>query len=516
MSDGSGSPAIVWFRKDLRLADNQALLAARAGGRPVIPVFIWSPAEEGNWPPGAASRWWLHHSLKSLDADLRHLSSRLVLLPGPAPDALRNLAGKTGAGALLWNRRYEPAAILQEEAVMDAFDAMPAEPDPESVARGVQGPLPRRIVPCRGRDGILLQSFNAALLREPWEIANRSGGPFRVFTPFWKSCLSLGEPAAPLGAPRKLESPGRMPSGLRLRQLDLLPRTGWAGGLAAEWTPGRRGASLHLRRFLKAAMAGYEQRRDRPDEVDTSRLSPYLHHGEIGVREVWAAVRRHAAVRGQPGDTSGSEEFLRQIGWREFAHHILFHFPHTPERPLREELQGFPWRRDPDALAAWQKGRTGFPLVDAGMRELWNIGWMHNRVRMVAASFLVKDLLLPWHEGARWFWDTLVDADLANNTLGWQWSAGCGADAAPYFRIFNPASQGTKHDPEESYTRRWVPELAAVPDRWIHQPHDAPAGLLATASAGHGGDYPLPLVEHGAARQRALAAFAKITKHRGR
>jgi len=515
MADRSGSPAIVWFRKDLRLADNPALLAARTGGRPVIPVFIWSPSEEGNWPPGAASRWWLHHSLESLDTDLHNLGSRLLLLPGPAPAALCSLAGKTGAGALFWNRRYEPAAILQEEAVMDTFDAVPA--GPASVAQGKKDrPLPRRLVSCRGRTGILIQSFNAALLREPWEVSNRSGGPFRVFTPYWKSCLSLGEPAAPLVAPRKLVAPGRMPSGLRLRQLDLLPRPDWAGGLAAEWTPGRKGASQHLRRFLKAAMAGYERRRDRPDEAGTSRLSPHLHHGEIGVREVWATARRHATVHGRPGDTSGSEEFLRQIGWREFAHHILFHFPHTPERPLREEFRSFPWRRDPGALAAWQKGRTGFPLVDAAMRELWSTGWMHNRVRMVAASFLVKDLLLPWHEGARWFWDTLVDADLANNTLGWQWTAGCGADAAPYFRIFNPANQGTKHDPHGSYTRRWVPELAELPDRWIHQPHDAPASVLATASADPGGDYPRHLVEHGAARQRALAAFASITKRRYR
>lgn len=522
------TPAIVWFRRDLRLADNPALQSARARGRPVLPVFIWSPEEEGGWPPGATSCWWLHHSLKSLDSDLRRLGSRLMILRGPAAEALQSLANVTGAGAIFWNRRYEPAAIRQEDAVLDAFGAQPCGPGsdhPDDAGTGLPESLLRRLAPCRGRDGMLLRSYNASLLHEPWEIAGRSGKPFQVFTPFWRSCLSRGGPPPPLPAPRTLASPPnahavRRPAcsrhaGLRLEELDLLPHTDWTAELAGEWTPGRKGASQRLRRFLAEALAGYPHGRDRPDTSGTSRISPHLGHGEIGVREVWAAVRRHAAVAGRPGEIAGSEEFLREIGWREFAYHLLFHFPHTPGQPLRDQFRLFPWRKDPGAMAAWQRGKTGYPLIDSGMRELWTIGWMHNRVRMAAASFLVKDLLLPWQEGARWFWDTLVDADLANNTLGWQWISGCGADAAPYFRIFNPVRQGLKFDPEGVYVRRWAPELASVPDRWVHHPFDAPPDILSCAGVRPGRDYPAPLVDHGAARLRALAALKRISKRSG-
>lgn len=433
---------IVWFRLDLRLTDNPALEAARLRGGPIIPVFIWAPEEEHPWSPGAASRWWLHHSLAALDADLRARGSRLILRRGPSLQTLQALLRETGAEAVYWNRRYEPALIARDTQIKAALSA---------------------------------QSFNSALLVEPWEMKT-----YRVFTPFWRAVLAKGISVDRIPpAPRNLPTPANWPKSLPLEELELLPKIDWAAGLRAAWQPGEAGAQEQLRRFVKAAVTRYTAERDRPDLPATSRLSPHLHFGEIGPRQVWAAVAPIA-------DSSGWG-FLRQLGWREFAHHLLYHFPHTTDQPMRPEFEQFPWQTDPERLRAWQRGRTGFPLVDAGMRELWTTGWMHNRVRMVVASFLVKDLLIPWQEGARWFWDTLVDADLANNTLGWQWTAGCGADAAPYFRVFNPASQAEKFDPHGEYVRRWVPE-AGTPD------------------------YPLPIVDHDEARRRALQAFERLPR----
>ncbi len=430
-------PAIVWFRLDLRLADNPALAAAIKHGGPVIPVFIWSPAEEGTWSPGAASRWWLHQSLAALDADLRRHGSGLVIRRGPALATLRALVQETGANAVFWNRRYEPALRAQCQHVKQALLA----------------------------DGVRAENFNSALLLEPWEIKNKSGEPYRVFTPFYRACLpQLTTAKAPL-SPGKLATPPKLPASLRLAELELAPKINWAGGLRAAWNPGEAGAHVRLREF---AAEHYVERRDRPDLAGTSRLSPHLHFGEIAPWRVWAEA--------------GNEEYRRQLIWREFAHHLLYHFPHTTDEPLRPEFKRMPWRDDPAGLHAWQRGLTGFPIVDAGMRELWATGWMHNRVRMIVGSFLVKDLLLPWQEGARWFWDTLVDADLANNTLGWQWVAGCGADAAPYFRIFNPTSQQAKFDVTGDYVRHWAP------------------------------DSPPPILEHAKAREAALAAFYSLKK----
>lgn len=409
---------IVWFRLDLRLADNPALAAAAKRG-PVLPVYIWAPEEEGAWPPGAASRWWLHHSLKSLAADL----GGLVIRRGPSLDALRQLVKETGATAVFWNRRYEPALIARDTKVKQALIA----------------------------DGLKVESFNSALLFEPWELK-----PYKVFTPFWKACLKLPV-SKPLRAAKLKVAKAKS---LRLEQLKLLPKLDWAADFP--WQPGEAGARRQLRRFKPT---GYRKKRDFPAIAGTSRLSPHLHFGEISPRQVWKA---------------GNVDFRRQLVWREFAHHLLYHFPHTPEKPLRRDFEKFAWRKNSKALQTWQRGRTGYPLVDAGMRELWTTGWMHNRVRMVVASFLVKDLLIPWQEGARWFWDTLVDADLANNTLGWQWVAGCGADAAPFFRIFNPTTQAEKFDPDEKYIRRWVKESVK------------------------------PIVDHAAARQRALDAYKRL------
>ncbi|HEU5070678.1 MAG TPA: deoxyribodipyrimidine photo-lyase [Verrucomicrobiae bacterium] len=477
-------PTLLWFRQDLRLADNPALAAALQRGEPVLPVFIWAPEEEGEWPPGGASRWWLHHSLRALAADLHALGARLVLRRGPTEPALRALLQETGAQAVYWNRRYEPAIVKRDTQLKGALKGA----------------------------GITVESFNAALLHEPWQIQNKAGKPFQVFTPFWRHCLALPEPEVPLAVPHQWPSPARWPASLNLADLALEPVIDWAGGLREAWQPGTAGAAAQLDRFVRDAFADYPEHRNRPDLVGTSRLSPHLHFGEISPRQIWHALRQASPASGKSAPESGwrDSQFLAEVGWREFAHHLLYHFPHTPTEPLRAEFAQFPWQPNADWLKAWQRGQTGVPLVDAGMRELWTTGWMHNRVRMVVASFLVKNLLLPWTDGARWFWDTLVDADLAQNTLGWQWTAGCGADAAPYFRVFNPVSQGAKFDPEGHYVRRWVPELAGLPAAWIHQPWAAPAAELARASVRLGQTYPAPLVSLSISREVALAAYARM------
>lgn len=462
---------LVWFRLDLRLDDHPALLDAVERGA-AVPVFVWSPEEEGRWAPGAASRWWLRRSLASLDASLRARGSRLIVRRGPALKALRELARETGAGRVVWSRRYEPAAIARDAAVKEALRA----------------------------DGLEAESFNSALLVEPWELKTGQGRPYQVFTPFWRACLDRAEPAAPRPAPGRLEAPKSWPESLPVAALGLDPAIPWDAGLRAAWTPGEAPARERLSAWTAGAVGGYDAARDRLGEEGVSRLSPHLHFGELSPRRIWAEVSRRAA--GDPA--KGPEVYLKEVGWREFAHHLLHHFPRTPEAPLRAEFGAFPWRSDAKGLRAWTKGLTGYPVVDAGLRQLWATGWLHNRARMICASFLVKDLLVDWREGASWFWDTLVDADLASNTLGWQWTAGCGADAAPFFRIFNPVLQGKKFDPDGAYVRRWVPELAGLPAETIHEPW----------KAGGVPGYPAPVVDHAEARERALSALGAITKKR--
>ena len=475
------SPSIVWFRNDLRLADNPALHAAVQRGGPIVPVFIHTPEEEAPWSPGGASKWWRHQSLHELETCLRERGARLVLRRGAALATLRALIQETGAGAVFWNRRYEPAVIARDARVKESLR----------------------------NDGIKGESFNGALLHEPWMIKNKSDRPFQVFTPFWKQCLNETDPAEPLPAPEKISAPVKWPESLTLAELELEPKIKWAEGMRAAWLPGETGAANQLKQFLAAAFANYSVDRNRPDLTGTSRLSPHLHFGEISPRQIWHAIRQHAEGKKIPKTVWRTSQFLAEIGWREFAHHLLFHFSHTPTEPLRADFKKFPWRTDAALLKAWQKGRTGYPIVDAGMRELWTTGWMHNRVRMIVASFLVKDLLISWHEGAAWFWDTLVDADLAQNTSGWQWTAGCGADAAPYFRVFNPMSQGEKFDPSGNYVRRWCPELAGLPDEWLHRPWEEPAEILQRARVQLGRDYPPPVVNHAAARVAALEGLKK-------
>jgi deoxyribodipyrimidine photo-lyase len=476
MRERAAGATLVWFRLDLRIGDNPALAAAAARGGPVVPVYIWAPEEEGDWPPGAASRWWLHHSLRSLATDLERLGMRLVVRRGPSLATLRAVAAECGADRVVWNRRYEPALVARDQRVKEAL------------------PLA----------GIEAQSYDSALLFEPWTVTTREGTPFQVFTPFWKACL-VHPPPEPTAAPRRMRVPEAWPTSLAVADLGLEPEVDWAAGLRATWRPGEEGARAQLARFLDATVGGYRENRDRPGLGGTSRLSPHLHFGEIGPRLVWYAIERVAGRSG--ADQEGAAAFQRELGWREFAYHVLFHFPHVPVRPLRAEFARFPWEESAARLRAWQRGRTGYPLVDAGMRELWATGWMHNRVRMVAASFLVKHLLQPWLSGARWFWDTLVDADLANNSLGWQWVTGCGADAAPYFRIFNPTAQGEQVDPHGTYVRRWIPELANVDERLVHRPWEPAAHLSAPA-------YPAPIVDHAAARAGALAALTRMREMR--
>lgn len=471
------STNILWLRQDLRLTDNSALEAALQAER-LVPVYIHDPALNGRWPPGAASNWWLHHSLSNLDQGLRKLGSKLVLRAGTTAEILKDLVETCNATRVCWNRRYEPSLMNADRALKRTLQS----------------------------SGIEVQTSNAGLLFEPWEIQRKaskdSPQPYKVFTAYWRACLKCGLPDRAPGRPKKLPPlPGAL-SCLSLADLELLPRTRWDAGLRKNWQPGEQGALNRLQQFLDESVLDYTVARDRPAVEGTSRLSPHLHFGEIGPRQIIHAARWREQAAVEKGARS-LETFIREIGWREFAHHLLFHFSDTDREPLNQGFVNFPWRkRYQDDLIAWQQGRTGIPLVDAGMRELWHTGWMHNRVRMIVASFLTKNLLIPWQEGADWFWDTLVDADLANNSLGWQWVAGCGADAAPFFRIFNPVLQGEKFDPAGSYVRHWVPELNHLSDRHIHKPWSAPASMQVES-----GDYPPPIVDLKASRERALKAY---------
>jgi deoxyribodipyrimidine photo-lyase len=473
----TNTPVIVWFRQDLRLADNPALAAAAQMGQPVLPLFILDEETPDVRPVGGASRWWLHHSLESLAAGLRKHGLELLLRRGRAAEVVADIVGQTGAGRVVWNRCYEPGAIARDTAV-------------KAMLRDA---------------GVAAESFNGSLLIEPWKIETRQGGPYKVFTPYWRRLRELYD------APPVAMLPGTQPAaepapGDALAAWALLPTApDWAGGLRESWEVGEGAAMARLGDFLDDAVERYPQERDRPDIAGTSRLSPHLHWGEISPHQVWRAAASFLDKGGKVA--TGAEALLRELAWRDFNHHLLFHFPGIATANWRERFDGFPWRDDPEALALWQKGQTGYPLVDAGLRELWHTGFMHNRVRMIVGSFLIKDLMIDWRAGEAWFWDTLVDADLANNACNWQWVAGSGADASPFFRIFNPVTQGEKFDLAGSYVRRWVPELSELPDKWIHKPWAASPEVLDAAGVRLGVTYPEPMVDHGVARERALKAY---------
>lgn len=460
------SPVIVWFRQDLRLAANPALAAAAKAGE-IIPLYVLDDETPGQWRWGGASRWWLHRSLASLSRQLP-----LLLRRGRPEQVIAGLIAETGASAIHFSRDYAPWAAAQERLVRQAAE----------------------------QAGASCHRYGGFLLHEPEAIRNGQGEPYRVYTPYSRACFAAGEPKLPVSAPAISLWQGRV-AGDQLDDWKLLPaKPNWATGFETEWQPGEAGALRLLQRFLDEGLAGYADGRDRPDQPFISRLSPHLHWGEISPAQVWTATRSAMAAAGGRLDRSG-EKFLKELLWREFSYHILHHWPDLPENPFKPEYNAFPWQPDEQLIRNWQRGETGYPIVDAGMRELWATGFMHNRVRMITASFLIKHLLQPWRAGEDWFWDTLVDADIANNAASWQWVAGSGADAAPYFRIFNPILQGEKFDPAGDYVRRWVPELAHLPDDVVHKPWQA---TLPPKS------YPPPIVEHDFARKRALAALQQI------
>ena len=462
---------ICWFRQDLRVGDNPALAAASKNGS-VIPVFIVDPEDR---PLGGASKWWLHNSLASLAKDL----GGLVLKRGEPSKILSELVEQTGAQAIAWNRCYEPHAVKRDTKLKQQLREL----------------------------GVEVQSFSGSVIYEPWQIETGSGGPYKVYTPFWKAIQAKGFPD-PQPAPevRLAEIAGMSDP---LDEWQLLPeKPNWAEGWNDLWQPGEAGARDRLEEFLNENIEGYDQLRNRPDLPNVSRLSPHIHFGEISPRQICARAMFFA---GQNPQLAGDiQKFVSEVAWRDFANHLLFHFPEIPEKNWKPAFDQYPWREDPVQLTAWQTGQTGYPMVDAGMRELWQTGYMHNRVRMIVASFLVKHLQMHWKHGEEWFWDTLLDADLANNTASWQWVTGSGADAAPYFRIFNPYTQGEKFDPQSEYVRKWCPELSKLPNEHIHMPHQAPKDVLEHASVILGETYPLPIVDHKKAREAALAGYEKV------
>jgi deoxyribodipyrimidine photo-lyase len=439
---------------------------------------------------GAASKWWLHHSLTSLQHSLRERGSDLLILKGHAETELIKLCKQTGAHQVFWNRCYEPHAIQRDSKITASLQ----EKD------------------------IGVTSFNGSLLQEPWQGLKKDDTPYRVFTPFWKAMQKKG--VHPYSFIPSKELPAITDALIKknnysVTSLHLLPDIAWHTEISKIWQPGEPGANLVLQAFLDDALMFYPEERDVPDTRGTSRLSPHLHFGEISPWRIWKSVQEWSIRTTSTGSIKSAEAYLRQLGWRDFSHHLLYYFPHTSNDPLDERFTSFPWNNKyQEHLGNWQKGLTGIPIVDAGMRELWHTGWMHNRVRMIVASLLTKNLLIPWQEGANWFWDTLVDADLANNTMGWQWTAGCGADAAPFFRIFNPVRQGERFDPKGRYVRKWIPELAALPGKWIHQPWEAPEDKLTQAKVKLGTNYPKPIVDLSESRKRALSAWNEIKTNR--
>ena len=485
MPPATKSCAIMWFREDLRLADNPALRAAVASKHPMLCVFVLDDAHGGPRARGGAALWWLYGALATLSEDISAKGGALHLFHGDSEKLIVELAQKYGATDVFWNRRYDAEGRAQDALIEKAL----------------------------GKTDIAVETFNGKLLVEPDAVTTKSGTSFRVYTPFWKALSAKGEPASPQAPPRALTKaalPNGAPKPLSLDALGLLPsKPDWAGGLRQTWEPGEAAAKKRLHRFADDLLGDYAKGRDLPAQDATSRLSPYLASGEISPRQIWHAAHHAAAESGVGRDDV--EKLSKELAWREFSYHLLFHHPDLATKNFNKRFDNFVWTDKPTKLLrAWQKGSTGYPIVDAGMRQLWQTGWMHNRVRLITGSFLVKHLRIDWRKGEDWFWDTLVDSDPANNAQNWQWITGSGADAAPYFRIFNPVLQGERFDPDGDYVKSFVPELKAVPKRFIHKPWDAPEDVLAKAGVSIGKTYPAPIVDHARARAEALAAFAAV------
>jgi deoxyribodipyrimidine photo-lyase len=469
--------AMFWFRQDLRLSDNPGLISAAQRGN-VIPVFILDDTNAGHWSMGAASRWWLHHSLIALN---KALDNRLRVYRGDPLQLIPELCDESHVETVCWNRCYEPWQLHRDKALKTRLQ----------------------------QNGIEALIENGSLLWEPWQVAKQDGTPYRVFTPFFnKGCLAAPAPRSPLAEPASLQLAEKNQPESGIDRLQLLPKTEWYHSIAEQWQPGQRGAERRLAAFLADGLQSYKKGRDFPALQSVSRLSPHLHFGEISPNQAWYQAQQEFQSRGL--EVNG-EHFQRELGWREFSYHLLYHFPSLPTENFQSKFDGFPWHQDEALFESWCRGQTGYPIVDAGMRELWQTGYMHNRVRMIVASFLVKNLLIHWHRGADWFWDCLVDADLANNSASWQWVAGSGADAAPYFRIFNPVTQGMKFDPDGEYVRRFVPEIAGLPNKYLHDPSSAPQSVLADAGIQLGESYPVAVVNLKDSRNRALEAFQALS-----
>ncbi len=468
----SAPTTIHWFRQDLRLGDNPSLVAAAERGR-VLPIYILDEVHPGGDEMGGASRWWLHHSLKSLN---KQLNGSLQVFRGDPLTIIPKLVEELRVTHIHWNRCYEPWRRKRDTAIKEQLKA----------------------------SGTTVRSFNGSVLWEPWDVLNKEGAPYKVFTPYYKNgCKQTESPKKPLLQPAELDLIRRPDDGMSIEDLNLLPKLRWDTTLEKHWDIGEQGAHKCLHAFLEHGLSGYKDKRDFPALRNVSRLSPYLHWGEISPNQIWHA----AACLGKNEDV---EHFHRELAWREFSIYLLYHFPDLPHANFNRKFDRFPWSDNTEALKRWQRGQTGIPIVDAGMRELWQTGYMHNRVRMITASFLTKNLLQHWHHGRAWFSDCLVDADLASNCASWQWVAGCGADAAPYFRIFNPVTQGKKFDPTGEYTRRYVPELSRVPDTYLFSPWEAPEDILRKAGVTLGDTYPHPVVDLKQSRQRALDAYEKV------
>ena len=475
--------SLMIFRRDLRMTDNPALVAAAKEGNPLICLFVWDPDIPNLERLGSASRWWLHHSLLVFAEQLQHVGNRLIICRGHLKEVIPLFVRRYRITHMFWNQSYEPGAC-QEEMWLQKWAK---------------------------EHGKQTFTFNGNLLIDPDVFGNLSGKPYTVFTPFWNRLQKSNLGGISLPAPRRLPGAPKIKKHSSLSSLHLTSQEDRMRSLGQIWRPGEDGAKACLKSFIRNSIMKYQTDRDRPDRSHTSKLSPYLHFGEISPRYVWKKIQ-NLTPKVPLNRKESLVAFKRQLAWREFGYHLLVHFPQLPNMPLRAQYTRFPWKANTKRLAAWQNGQTGYPLIDAGMRELLKTGWMHNRVRMVVASFLTKHLLLPWQKGAAWFWETLVDADLANNTLGWQWAAGCGPDAAPFFRIFNPMIQGQKFDPAGVYVRRWVPELTTLPNTYIHRPWEASTSTLKEAGVTLGKTYPVPIVDHQKARDTALIVFHQFQR----